>query len=210
MKKDLIKDIKWITSVLISNSFSITQNSPIVIGDIITWQGYSSISYMLKRIPYKDIFDQCFKKKDFNIQMHDGALIQMMFVVNKRKIVEHRLLFLPPPPNKDIDQFEFEEYDESNQNENILESPEMRFPIRFDYSINPQSDHPPCHATFGNIQDCRIPVEKPITPKRFIDFILKNFYTQEFKKKFDSNSFACNIKVDDNISELDSKTLHFK
>ena len=52
------------------------------------------------------------------------------------------------------------------------------FPLRFDYDAEAATDveHPHCHLTLGDIKGCRIPVSAPLTPRWFIEFVLRNFY----------------------------------
>lgn len=44
-------------------------------------------------------------------------------------------------------------------------------------------EHPYSHATFGEYEFCRIPVNSPLTPSIFMNFILRNFYNYAFRKK---------------------------
>jgi len=51
--------------------------------------------------------------------------------------------------------------------------------VRADYSrdeIESEVHHPYCHLTLGQYKNCRIPIEKPISPNQFMTFILENFY----------------------------------
>ena len=58
------------------------------------------------------------------------------------------------------------------------------FPLRFDYDVQENSHqellHPKSHLTLGQYQNCRIPVTAPMTPIRFVDFVLRNFYHTAF------------------------------
>ena len=55
--------------------------------------------------------------------------------------------------------------------------------MRFDYDARDDQyrelAHPKSHLTLGQYRNCRIPVTAPLTPFRFIDFILRNLYDNE-------------------------------
>jgi hypothetical protein len=40
--------------------------------------------------------------------------------------------------------------------------------------------HPKAHLTLGQYPNCRIPVNAPMSPARFIKFLLRNFYHAAF------------------------------
>ena len=42
--------------------------------------------------------------------------------------------------------------------------------------------HPASHVTFGQFLNCRIPVSMPVTPRKFILFLLRNFYYSGYTK----------------------------
>jgi hypothetical protein len=52
------------------------------------------------------------------------------------------------------------------------------FPLRFDFDVTAAVDviHPHCHLTLGDVEGCRIPVSAPLTPRWFVEFIMRNFY----------------------------------
>ena len=59
----------------------------------------------------------------------------------------------------------------------------MPVPLRIDYTASEQAHrpvtHPRCHLTLGQYRSCRIPVSSPLTPCRFMDFLLRSFYDDE-------------------------------
>ena len=54
------------------------------------------------------------------------------------------------------------------------------FPLRFDYDgregVYVDVTHPKSHLTLGDVKGCRIPVSAPLTPRWFVEFVLRNFY----------------------------------
>jgi hypothetical protein len=84
------------------------------------------------------------------------------------------------------------------------------FPIRFDFSkTHTDVIHPIAHATFGNYKDCRIPISNPISPKRFVSFILRNFYNYKFMEELLENELLSNLSFDETITANEKKLLHF-
>ena len=81
----------------------------------------------------------------------------------------------------------------------------MPFPVRFDYDARidrGEAAHPLSHLTLGQYRNCRIPVSAPVTPSRFVDFILRNFYHTAFIRYADrlptaTWSFAETIRPDE-------------
>lgn len=51
--------------------------------------------------------------------------------------------------------------------------------IRADYNRDPEESelhHPYSHITLGGYKNCRIPVDRPISPMKFVKFIMEHFY----------------------------------
>lgn len=76
------------------------------------------------------------------------------------------------------------------------------FPVRFDYDSRVDRQdamHPLSHLTLGQYRKCRIPVTAPVTPRRFIDFLLRNFYHTEYADGLAAStwSFAETIRRDE-------------
>jgi len=67
--------------------------------------------------------------------------------------------------------------------------------------------HSKSHLTLGDAKDCRIPVSAPLTPYRFLDFILRNFY-QTKKHDFIKNLPQGGIKILPSISEKEKNIMH--
>ena len=145
----------------------------------VTFSGSSGISSALKRRAYIDIYDKLRDDGAYNARMADGALVQMMYWLEDRVVRKHRLAFFP-----DVGLEEFqrvpEVYVEDETFGDVVQRRTVSFPFRFDYDakddVHRAVVHPKCHLTLGQYPECRIPVTAPVTPRVFMDFVLRNFY----------------------------------
>ncbi|UAA37881.1 DUF2290 domain-containing protein [Paraneptunicella aestuarii] len=148
--------------------------------DEITFSGSEHISIALTDIEYSEIYDELHGKRSYNMKLIDGALIQMMYRLDKAgNLQQHRLAFYPSPsllPFKN-------DPDSYIQDELFIDIIQRRitpFPLRFDFDaradVHVDVIHPISHLTLGDVEGCRIPVSAALTPRWFIEFILRNFY----------------------------------
>ena len=189
-KNDLLNQIRKVTQILTKKSLSTRYNFPkeITLGELV-WENYQNIAFSLKEEPYDIMYEACRKEGDYNLMLLDGAIIQMKYRFNKRQLLSHVLAFYPNPDLEnfqDNPEYEAEHYDSNKLFTDIIDKSVVPFPIRFDYDDESHTDceHPKVHATLGNNKNCRIPVSHPISPNRFILFILRNFYFEKFKETF--------------------------
>lgn len=216
LSKDIIKQISDITEKLIKSSFSIRENYVADVENEIYWSGYKNIAFTLKRQPYDTIYKQCIIEKAYNFMLLDNALIQMMYRIKDNEIVSHRLAYLPHPNylNYQEDPEDFEELYYGNELfTDIIEKKVISIPLRFDYDIDEKKyvdiNHPKSHVTIGNYQNCRIPASKPISPYRFILFVLRSFYYDRFNEYFTNDDFKCKINLDESISIKEKEMVYF-
>ncbi len=145
----------------------------------VTFSGSKGVSSALRRRAYVDIYDRLRGDGAYNARMADGALVQMMYRFENRVVQKHRLAFFP-----DVGLEEFqrvpEVYVEDETFGDVVGRRTVAFPFRFDYDAEDGRHravvHPKCHLTLGQYPECRIPVTAPVTPRRFMDFVLRNFY----------------------------------
>ncbi len=151
----------------------------------IAFSNITDLSISLRNIAYGDIYSELEKAKNYNVKMVDGALIQMMYRFDGNDISLHRLAFFPSPELEDF-QTDPEIYERDEIYADILKKNVVPFPIRFDFNnsddLHVNVDHAKSHLTLGQYQNCRIPVNSPLTPYAFITFILRNFYNTAFIK----------------------------
>lgn len=148
-----------------------------------TFPKAEEISIALRNRSYGEIYEHLNKKRAYNVKLPDGAMLQMMYVFSSATLRRHRLAFFPSPYLE-----EFQNNPDIYHNEEIYADVVARnivsFPIRIEYDARDGSHqeliHPKSHMTLGQYENCRIPVTAPITPIRFVDFILRNFYHTAF------------------------------
>ncbi len=205
-------EIRFITQLLVKKSISISQNWPSEQDEKIVWAGYRGLAFSLQNEPYEDIYEKCKDEKDYNFMLIDGSLIQLQYEFNRGNVIGHILSFLPNPSYEKYqdnpEEFEILYYG-NELFTSILEKRTIVFPIRFDYSQTHNNIHPKIHATFGNYKDCRIPISKPIGPKMFISFILRNFYNFKFIETGIEKSLVSELTFAVNITQEEQKILHF-
>ena len=83
-------------------------------------------------------------------------------------------------------------------------------PLRFDFDAQTFKEviHPYSHMTLGNYKDCRIPVKCPIAPKKFILFLLRNFYSKMFYDCFSGTEFETKLVFPDTISGIETNEIY--
>ncbi|MDP2722966.1 MAG: DUF2290 domain-containing protein [Bacteroidales bacterium] len=207
---DVLNQIMRITSALISVNLCEEQNFPSEKDGEIYISGNHDLSIALKNLPYQEIYSILNDEKNFNLKMIDGALIQLMYSFDHEdNLQKSRLAFFPSP---DLTEFQnnSEIYELDYIYADMLFKNIVTVPIRFDYdpgNFMPMH-HPSSHLTFGQYDNCRIPVVGPITPNMFMDFIIRNFYNTAFRKYADELNFDLIKIFNDNIHELEQRIVH--
>ncbi|MBP2833810.1 DUF2290 domain-containing protein [Aquimarina sp. U1-2] len=207
--------LRNINKSLIETSFQIDYNFVSNKSGEIVWSGYKDISSALKNLSYEEIYRECIKERAFNFKLIDGALLQFMYSCKRDSILKHRLAFYPNP---DVERFQdnpsdFEEVHFGKELfAEIYEKKALIFPVRFDFDIDEKKyvehDHCYSHLTLGNYKNCRIPVSKPITPFKFVRFILKSFYFNRYKEFYNEKDFVCDIRLESLLSENEAKQIY--
>ena len=135
----------------------------------------------MKLDTYTHVYGHLADRHAYNLMMLDGALVQFMYRFERRSLAGHRLAYLPMPDARQP----HDEFGDSldGQLEDVTGRRAVPVPLRIDYDASegrhrPQT-HPKCHLTLGEHRNCRIPVSSPMTPCRFMDFLLRSFYDGE-------------------------------
>ncbi len=181
------------------------------------WDGYKNLSFTLKDESYNVIYENLLKDKDYNILFLDGAMLQLKYRFGHDAVSEHVLAFYPCPDfaryQDDPAYFDEQIYRSDSLFTEMLDEKILCAPLRFDYNaddaIHVDVNHPKSHLTIGNYKDCRIPLSAPLSPNRFVNFILRNFYFEKFNQHFSDGFFACPITLDSSITTNEKKQLHF-
>ena len=153
----------------------------------VTFDSAGQVSAALGNASYVDVYEVFARDRVFNAKLLDGALIQMMYRFTNDELLQHRLAFFPAPH---LEQFERDPdaYLEDRLYAEIVGRSVLPLPIRFDFDARDdrhrELTHPKTHLTLGEYAECRIPVSAPLTPHRFIDFILRSFYQSRSENGF--------------------------
>lgn len=170
----------------------------------VSFQGAEHVSVALRNRSYDEIYERLREVRAFNVKMLDGALMQMMYLFADGVVRRHRLAFFPAPHLEEFQNNE-EIYLDDEVDADVVARNVVPFPVRFDYDARVDrrdAAHPLSHLTLGQYRNCRIPVSAPVTPSRFVDFILRNFYHTAFIRYADrlptgTWSFAETIRPDE-------------
>jgi hypothetical protein len=214
--KEYYKSIHSITKKLIEESFAVSYNFPSQTNDSVSWSGNKNLTHVLKGQPYKDVYYKCLEEGQYNFKLLDHALIQIYYKFDGSSIISHRLAYLPHPEFENLQQNP-EDYEDVHYGNNLFSEMSDKMiittPMRFEYDIDSKKhiefDHPKSHLTLGNYKDCRIAINKPISPNKFILFILRSFYLDRFKKHFKNEDFECKFITIESISVNEKNQFHF-
>jgi len=164
----------------------------------------------MKALAYGDIYLNLLASEAYHLRMIDGSLIQMLYVFRRRDLLSHRLAFFPAPS---LEMYEslVDSYERDEVYSEIVGDFSLAVPIRFDYCADDEEhidvDHPRSHLTLGQYQGCRIPVQSPLTPLRFMRFILRNFYNPAYGR-LNLDAKANGSRFLDSITPAEQAILH--
>lgn len=178
-------DLDSILSHLINRSIADDYNFPYVRQSSsdkweVSYKGAENVSIGMADIEYADIYRELVDKRSYCIKLIDGGLLQLLYLFEDDRLVRHRLAYYPSP-NLQPFQDDPEGYLQDEIYLDIIWRRIVPFPLRFDFDESKAEDirHPACHLTLGDVRGCRIPVSAPLTPRWFIEFIIRNFYNTD-------------------------------
>jgi len=101
----------------------------------------------------------------------------LMYAFEGDQLLRHRFAYYPSPTLRPF-QEDAEAYLRGDLYLDVVSRRIVPFPVRFDFDKADAREvvHPHCHLTLGDVKECRIPVSAPLTPRWFVEFILRNFY----------------------------------
>jgi hypothetical protein len=182
----VLVEIQIAISRLIQAGLSVEQNWPVLrrlsgSNQEIAIEGAPALSVSMKDVPYRSIYTQLRGARAFHVQMIDGTLVQMLYRFAGDTLVGHRLATFPSPDLEPYDS-DPDVYDNDDVYGDITAKNIVHVPLRFDYDSESHKDvdHPKSHLTIGQYENCRIPVNSPVPPGRFLRFLLRNFYFTAF------------------------------
>lgn len=163
-------------------------------------------------IPYKDVYREIEGSNSYHIKLLDGGLLVFQYSFNHDQVLQkHRLCYFPCFILPTVDEAP-DLYQKDSLYGDIILNRLVRFPIRFDYDPSSHVSilHPSSHLTLGQYQNCRIPVEGPVTPNAFLMFILRNFYScfyRSHKNFFDKKPHHISKKI--SLTDAEKGISHF-
>ena len=209
------RQINGIVRYAVETGLADDQTFAFLSGDVsnsaeVTFPGAELIGVALKNVPYEEIYQELAVNRVYNIRMLDGALIQMMYQFSQGALFSHRLAFFPSPFLEEF-QNNPEIYLQDELYGDVVARNIVHVPIRFDYdardSRHEELAHPKSHLTLGQYENCRIPVSAPLTPIKFFDFLLRNFYHTAYNKYAD-NLPSFPGRFDDSITTREQRVVH--
>ena len=182
-------------------------NFPIIQQTDVVWQNFKDISLYLKNLDYTTIYNEMEKNHNYNIKLPDGGILQLMYRFNRTgtELQSQRLGYYPSP-SYEIYQNDAELYDEDYIYGDILNKDILPVIIRADYNkddVESEAHHPYSHITLGGYKNCRIPADKPISPMKFVKFIMEHFYYVPSSKLEFNFQLENIVKYEEHIAEVD-------
>lgn len=182
-------EIRDLTSKLIGVGLCVDSNFPRLAihtsdgGPVeeVSVSGLEEVSFALRNRPYKETYDVLLEKRAYNMRLIDGALVQLRYRFGNGELAKHILSFYPSP-----DLLEYQNDPDLYESDVLFAEVVMKdivtTPIRFDFDRAAFQDyiHPSSHFTVGQYRNCRIPVKSALTPHRFINFVLRAFYSTPY------------------------------
>lgn len=206
-KEKVFEEVRKVTQELIRCGLAEEYNPPVIKNNDIVWGNYKDISVYLRNMEYAAIYSEIEKSHNFNAKLPDGGMLQLMYRFDGRgtNLLSHRLAFYPSP-SYEIYQNDAELYDADYIYGDILNKSVLPVIIRADYS-NEAADsdihHPYSHVTLGEYKNCRIPMDRPVSPMQFVKFIMEHFYyVPSSQLEFDF-SMKSVIKFEEHIAGCD-------
>ncbi|MFZ5808047.1 MAG: DUF2290 domain-containing protein [Chloroflexota bacterium] len=179
------KELEQILSAVVNDGIAIDQNFPFVRqlsnNDWqVSFEGGENISSVMNYETYEQLYKELSQSRIYTAKLVDGGILQLMYSFRSNDLIKHRLAFYPSPTLRPF-QEDPESYMQDQLYMEIVSRRLIPFPLRFDFDLETACDveHPQCHLTLGDTKCCRIPVSAPLTPRWFIEFILRNFYQTE-------------------------------
>lgn len=207
-QEKVFQELKKITQELIRCGLAEEYNVPIIRQTDIVWGNFKDVSLYLKNMDYYKIYSEMEKDHNYNIKLPDGGILQLMYRFNGRgtELQSHRLAYYPSP-SYEIYQNDADLYDADYIYGDILNKDILPVVIRADYNrdeIESEIHHPYSHITLGGYKNCRIPVDKPISPMKFVKFIMEHFYYVPSSRLEFNFALENVVRFEEHIAECDT------
>ncbi len=151
--------------------------------DVVSWPPTRKEFLPTRAVPTPDDYRHWVAIGAYSAVLADGALLQFTYECIGGTLTAHRLAYVPSPFAMDRDLLAqepildvFDMYANGRPADVILATT-----IRFDYDPgNASTGHPAVHLTV-NSPSCRIACASPLRIGRFIDFVFRHFYPDEWR-----------------------------
>lgn len=150
-------------------------------------------SISLRDVSYEQVYTEIESKDGYHIKLPDGGLLIFQYTFDGDGVLtKHRLCYFPSFVLPTVDEAPHL-YENDELYGDVILKKLVRFPIRFDYDPGAHKDvvHPKSHLTLGQYENCRIPIDGAVSPNAFVMFLLRNFYSNLYRKQkneFDKKS----------------------
>lgn len=142
-------------------------------------------SISLRDVSYEQIYTEIESKDGYHIKLPDGGLLIFQYTFDgDGALTKHRLCYFPSFVLPTVDEAPHL-YENDELYGDVILKKLVRFPIRFDYDPGAHKDvvHPKSHLTLGQYENCRIPIDGAVSPNAFVMFLLRNFYSNSYRKR---------------------------
>ena len=144
--------------------------------------------------------------REYNLLLYDKGIFQFEFEISNGKIIKERFVFIKKQ-NKlwNKDEISFLDNDEIAEDWFINEiGIPIIIRIDFDEKNYVEMKHPMSHMTISNYDECRIPMQGPISISKFVNFVLNIFYNDNIE------ILDCSYDEIITISNKEKQLLHFE
>lgn len=176
----------------------------------VSFPGAKRVSAAMRNQDYRRIYRRFLAERAYSAVMLDNAILQIMYRFKGRELTAHRLAFFPAPKLEEF-QSAPEWYLHDDVFVDIVARTTTPTLVRFDYDANEERHqpviHPKSHLTLGCYEGCRIPVSAPLTPYRFLDFVLRSFYDTA-ARRYSNDLPRSTARFDDTIDASEQDVLH--
>lgn len=158
---------------------------------------------------YVEYYERVASKGAYSLMLLDGAFIQFYYVFGGKEIISHKLAYLPSP---ETNRRQRRNPDAESIFADVVHNRDELAAFRFDYDARDKVAidvrHPVSHFTLARCEGCRIPVSSYMSPNRFADFVLRNFYEDDFYEHEDELALEFD-SPDETITRKEKNLVHF-
>ena len=177
----------------------------------VSFPGAEHVSAAMKDQDYRRIYRRLLTERAYSAVMLDNAILQIMYRFKGRELAAHRLAFFPAPKLEEFQNAPEWYLHDDDVFIDVVARTTTPTLVRFDYDASEGRHrpviHPKSHLTLGRYEGCRIPVSAPLTPDRFMDFVLRNFYDTA-DRRYSNNLPRSTARLEDTIDAREQDVLH--